>query len=68
MSEEKNEGIAFLSNFLSTKQQVLKKKLGESVKILIDLLKREMVKGTDSSLHKLDRQLCTGITVNFYKY
>lgn len=32
-------------------------------------IQREMYKGTDSSLQKLDRQLCTGIAVNFiYKY
>lgn len=41
MKEQKNEGIAFVSNFVSIKQQVLKKKLCESVKILIDLSKEK---------------------------
>lgn len=68
MRDEKNKGIAFMSNFVSIIQQVLKKKLCESVNILIDLSKRN-VQGTDSLLQKLDRQLYTGIALNFiYKY
>lgn len=41
MRDEKNEGIAFMSNIVSIKQQVLKKKLCESVKILTDLSKEK---------------------------
>lgn len=69
MRDEKNKGIAFMSNFVSIIQQVLKKKIMWVSQYTYWSIQREMYKGTDSLLQKLDRQLYTGIAVNFiYKY